>query len=208
MWLNLYLRFILIEKNNPEMTDTTTYPSTLQGWSVSESDTEPLNSTVNPQGNPNLYIPSGRAESTPNIIIIDESPYTGPGTCLQLQWEGIETRIEKFMDCFQTLKKRINEWEGSIKSHTVSLIEINQKFGSFSKVITDLLNQAHLARVWISICKYILSLTDVIARIKLNGLKGVDSQIDIPIPRSDLSLNSSSHQELNLSSIDPPTSKV
>ena len=35
-----------------------------------------------------------------------------------------------------------------------------------------------------------------------------DSQIDIPIPRSDLSLDSSSHHELNLSSIDPPSSRV
>ena len=88
------------------------------------------------------------------------------------------------------------------------MIEINQQFGSFSKVITDLLNQAHLARVWISICKYILSLTDVIARIKWNGLKGADSRINTAILFSALNLDSSSHHELNLSFIEPPSSRM
>ena len=64
-----------------------------------------------------------------------------------------------------------------------------------------------MARVSIPICRDISSLTGVIARIKQNGLKGADPQIDIPIPRSYLSLNSSSHQELKLS-IDPPTIRV
>ena len=66
------------------------------------------------------------------------------------------------MDCFQTLKKRINE------------------------VITDLLNQVHLARVFISICRDLSRLTDVVARIKQNGLKAADSWIDTAILRSDL----------------------
>ena len=101
---------------------------------------------------------------------------------------------------------KVNEWERSIENRFVSSVEIYQQFKSLSKVITELSNQALLERVSIPICRDIMSLTDVIARIKLNGLKGVDSQIDIPIPRSDLSLNSSSHQELNLSSKDPPTS--
>ena len=101
---------------------------------------------------------------------------------------------------------KVNEWERSIENRFVSSVEIYQQFKSLSKVITELSNQALLERVSIPICRDIMSLTDVIARIKLNGLKGVVSQIDIPIPRSDLSLNSSSHQELNLSSKDPPTS--
>ena len=70
------------------MTDTTTYRSTLRRTLVSESDTDPFNSIVNPKGNHNLYDPADRAESNPNISVsgfIDESPYTSPGTCLQLQ---------------------------------------------------------------------------------------------------------------------------
>ena len=86
---------------------------------VSESDTVLLNSTVNPQGYPSLYIPPDRDKSNPNISVsgfIDESPYTGPGTHLQLQREGMETRIHKIMDHFQKLKMKINEWERPLKN--------------------------------------------------------------------------------------------
>ena len=101
---------------------------------------------------------------------------------------------------------KINEWERSIKDQSVSLDEIHQQFISFSKVITELSNQALLARFLIPICRDISSLTDVITRNKLNGLNGADSQMDIPIPHSDQSLDSSSHHDLNLSTIDPPSS--
>ena len=96
--------------------------------------------------------------------------------------------------------------ERSIENRPVPSIEIYQQFNFLSKVITELSNQAIVARISIPICRDISSLTDCITQIKQNGLKGGDSQIDIPIPLSDLSLNSSSHQELNLSSKDPPTS--
>ena len=102
-----------------------------------------LNSTVNPQGNPCLYIPPDWAESNPNMSVsgfIDEWPYTGPGTHLQSQREGIQTRINKIMDGFQKLKMKINEWERSLKNQTVSRVEINQQFSSLSKVITKLSN--------------------------------------------------------------------
>ena len=79
---------------------------------------------------------------------------------------------------------------------------------SLSKVITKLSNQALLARVLIPICRDISSLTDIIALIKQNGLKGADSQIDIVIPCSDLNLDSSFHHDLNLSSIDPPSNRM
>ena len=77
-----------------------------------------------------------------------------------------------------------------------------------SKVITELSNQPLLARVLIPICRDILSLTDIIAQIKLNGLNGVDSQIDTDIPRSNLNLDSSFHHELNLSSIEPFSNRM
>ena len=83
------------------MTDTTTYLSTLWRCSVSESDTDPLNSTVNPQGNLSLYFPPDRAKLNPNMSVsgfIDESPYIGPGTRLQSQQEGMERRTNKIMD--------------------------------------------------------------------------------------------------------------
>ena len=73
---------------------------------------------------------------------IDESPYTGPGTCLQLQREGMETRITEIMNRFQRLKAKINEWENLLNNQAVSLVEINQQFSSFSKEICELSNQA------------------------------------------------------------------
>ena len=88
------------------MTDTTTYQSTLRRRSVSESDTDLLNSNVNPWGNLNLYVPPDQAELNPNMSVsrfIDESPYTSPGTHLHSQWEGMETRTTKIMDHFQKL---------------------------------------------------------------------------------------------------------
>ena len=63
---------------------------------VSESEADPLNSTINPRNNSGMNFPSDRAESNPNISgFIDESPYTGPGTRLQSQWEGNETNTDK-----------------------------------------------------------------------------------------------------------------
>ena len=50
---------------------------TLQRRSVSKSESDLINSTINPRGNPRIYIPSERKESNPNISgFIDESPYT------------------------------------------------------------------------------------------------------------------------------------
>ena len=60
---------------------------------MSESETNPMKSTINPWGNPKNYVPPERAESNPNMSVlgfIEESLYTGPGTCLQSQQEGIE----------------------------------------------------------------------------------------------------------------------
>ena len=72
---------------------------------------------------------------------IDESPYTGPGTCLQLQREGMETRTSKIMDrCQKQSKMEINEWDRSIKNQSVSFFGIHQQFNSLSKVITELSN--------------------------------------------------------------------
>ena len=79
------------------MTDNTLYQASFRRRSVSETDTDPLSSTINPKGI-NYYVPTDRAESNPNLSIsgfIDESPFAGPGTGLQLQREGIESRTNK-----------------------------------------------------------------------------------------------------------------
>ena len=65
-----------------------------------------------------------------------------------------------------------------------------------------------MASVLLPICGAIWSFKYVIARIKRNGLKGVDSQIDIAILRANLNLDCSFHYELNLSKIDPITNRM
>ena len=132
------------------MSNTGASQPTVRRRLVSESESDPLNSTINPRGNPRMYIPSERAESNPNILgFIDESLYTGPGTCLQSQLEGIEIRTEIFLNLFHRLQRNINEWESSIRNENspCSVLEINQRFTFFTKAIASLFNQALLAAV-------------------------------------------------------------
>ena len=70
------------------MSNTSVSRPTLRRRLVSESESDPLNSMINPRSNVRMYIPPERAESNPNISgSIDESHYTGPGTRLQSQRE-------------------------------------------------------------------------------------------------------------------------
>ena len=69
-----------------------------------------------------------------------ETPYRGPGTHLQLQQEGTETRIVGFIDRFEGLKVEVTEWKNYLNCCAVSLVEINWQFSSFSKVISNLSN--------------------------------------------------------------------
>ena len=62
----------------------------------------------------------------------------------------METRITGIIECFERLKLKIYELGNFLKHRAVSVVEINQQFISFSKVICDLANQALLARVDIS----------------------------------------------------------
>ena len=146
------------------MTDTGTYQSTPWRRLVSESETDPMNSTINPKGNPKVYIPSERAESNPNISdsgFIDESQYTGPGTSLQSQRDGIEVRTNRILNLFLKLKKNINEWELSIGNFPNSSVKIHQKFNVLSKYIANLSHQALLAAVSTVIHRDISNLGDV-----------------------------------------------
>ena len=82
------------------MTENTLYQASLRRHSVSVTDTDPLSSTINPKGI-NYYVPTDRAKSNPNLSIsgfIDESPFAGPGTHLQLWREGVESRTKKNSD--------------------------------------------------------------------------------------------------------------
>ena len=99
------------------MSNTGGSQPTLQRRSVSESEADPLNSTINPRSNSRMNIPPDRVKAHPNILgFIDESPYTGPGMRLQSQQEGNKTVTEKIVKFLHRLQIKINEWEASVKS--------------------------------------------------------------------------------------------
>ena len=81
---------IYLLRNISKMTDTGIYWSTPRRGLVSESDTDPMNSTVNPTGNPNFFVPLRE----PSLILT----YIFPGSCLPSQWEGIEARTNRILD--------------------------------------------------------------------------------------------------------------
>ena len=153
------------------MSDTGAYQSTPRRRSVSESESDPMNSTINLQGNPKMYVPPERPKSNPNISgLIDESLYTGPGTRLQLQREGIEIWTDRILNLFHNLQSNINERESSIRNFPSSSVEIHQKFNLFTKDSANLSNQALLAAVSTAIHRDILNLGDILAIIKRLGL--------------------------------------
>ena len=96
------------------MTDPSLCRPALWRRLVSESDNNPMNSTANPRIYPSQFIPSGQAESHPNVSgsgFIDESLYVGPETRLQSQQNHAEVRMARVMERFRRLKMDINEWE-------------------------------------------------------------------------------------------------
>ena len=131
------------------MTDPNLCQTALRRRSVSKRDNDPMNCTANLRIYPNQFIPSGRAESHPNVSgsgFIDEYPYTGPVTRLHTQRNRSEVRVAGVMERFGKLKSEINEWEILIKSHVISPDVINEQCISLSRVIQD------LARVEFAMC--------------------------------------------------------
>ena len=130
------------------MSNTGASRTTLRRRLVSESESDRMNSTINKRGNPRFYMPTERAESNPNISgFIDKCPYTGLGTGLQSQKEGLEMRTKKISNLFHRLQRDIDEWESSIRNENCpsSGIKINKKFVSFIKAMANLTNQALLS---------------------------------------------------------------
>ena len=86
---------------------------------MSESDTDPMNSTAYPRIYPNQFIPPGRTESQPNVSgsgFIDEHTYIGPGMRPQSLKMYSDTRIAGITESFERMKMEINEWNTLIGS--------------------------------------------------------------------------------------------
>ena len=93
------------------MTDPNLCQPSLQRHSVSESDTDPMNSTANPRIYPNWFTPPGRAESQPNVSGLGF--ITGPEIRPQSKKIYSESRITGIMERFEGMKLEINEWTTS-----------------------------------------------------------------------------------------------
>ena len=67
------------------------------------------------------------------------------------------------------------------ENYPSSAIEINQRFASFTKAVSNLTNQALLAAISNKIHRDILNLGDVVVRIKCLGLRNLNCQIGQPV---------------------------
>ena len=119
------------------MTDNNLYRASLRRCSVSETDTDPLSSTINPTGNI-YYAPPDRAKSNPNLSIssfIDESPFAGPGTRSQLHREGIESRTNKISTRLENLRFKICTWVDKMRNQSCPNDEFQIHYTTFSNAI-------------------------------------------------------------------------
>ena len=91
-----------------------------------------------------------------------------------------------------------------IKSQIISPVVINIQFNSLSRVIQDLVKEALLARVEVSMSGKISNYETIINQISRNAMKGIDPHNDLGPSPTNHNLNRVFCDELNLSTIDPP----
>ena len=127
----------------------------LRRRSVSESDSELMNSATDHQRYPELLIPLGRTESQPSIAELrtnEESTYNRTRTNLHPQTLLSEVRIVKVLERYRKLKTEIESYEQDLKTRVVSPDEINEQFDSLTKITYDLSKESVRANVKLSVC--------------------------------------------------------
>ena len=162
------------------MTDMNSYQASLQRHSVSETDNDPLSSTINLTGNI-YYAPLDRAESNPNLSIsgfIDESSFTGPGTRLQSRRKGAESKTNKISIRLESLKLKIYAWVDQTRSLDHPDDDFLSQFTRFSNLINELTTQTLLNRVPMSMSRDITELRNVILKYKRDRAKNFDPRSD------------------------------
>ena len=173
------------------MTDKNSYRASLQRRSVSETDTDPLSSTIYPTGNI-YYAPPDRAESNPNLSIsgfIDESHFAGPGTRLQSRREGIESKTSKISARLENLRFKICTWVDKMKSLDCPNEEFQHQFTTFSNAINELTTLALMNRVPMPMSRDITELSSIILRCKHDRLRNLDPWNDRPAPRTEINMS-------------------
>ena len=153
------------------MTDLSLCRPILRRRLVSESDTDPMNSTANPWIYPNRFIPPGQTESQPNFSGLGF--ITGPGMRPQSQKIYSESRITGIMERFEEMKMEINEWKTSTESQFMSLDAINDQASSLAELSQDLAKEAIMAGVDLTLCGEISNYKNIVTQIKENTLKRI-----------------------------------
>ena len=164
------------------MTDDTSYRASLRRRLLSETDTDPLSSTINPK-EISYYVPPDRVKSNPNLSIsgfIDNSPFAGPGTHLQSRQEGVESRTNKISNRLEILRLKIYEWTDRMKILGCPNDEFQSQFTAFSNAINKLTTLALMNRVPIPMSRDISGLNDIIIKCKRDRIKHLDSRNDRP----------------------------
>ena len=173
------------------MTDKNSYRASLWRRSVSETDNDPLSSTINPTGNI-YYAPPDRAESNPNLLIsgfIDESPFAGPGTRLQSRREGTESKTDKISTRLESLKLKICTWVDQMKNLDCPNEEFQYQFTTFSNAINELTTLALMNRVPMSMSRDITELSSVILKCKRDRLKNFDPRNERPALQTEVNMS-------------------
>ena len=145
----------------------------LQRRSVSESESEWMNSATDHQRYPELLIPPGRTESQPSIAELrtnEESTYNRTRTNLHPLTLLSEVRIGKFLERYRKLKTEIESWEQDLKTLVVSPDEINEQFDSLTKITDDLSKEALRANVELSMCGQICYFKTILKQIRRTAL--------------------------------------
>ena len=128
----------------------------------------------------------------PNLSIsrfIDKSPFAGPGTRLQSQREGIESRTNRIFDRLENLKLKIYKWTDKMKNQIFPNDEFQTQFTTFSNAVNELTTFALMNSVPMLISRDILGLNVVIAKCKRDRLRNLDSRNDRPALQSKLNVS-------------------
>ena len=106
--------------------------------------------------------------------IIYEYPFAGPGTRLQLQREGIESRTNKISIRLENCRFKIFTWVDKMRIQSCPNDEFQTQFTTFSNAINELTTLALMNRVPIPISRDILDLNDVIIKCKRDRIRNLD----------------------------------
>ena len=118
-----------------------------------------------------------------NLILIYRFPVlqtNPPGTRLQSQREGIESRTNKIFVRLENLRFKIYTWVDKMRNQNSPIDEFKTQFSMFNNAINELTTFVLMNRVPMLISRDISDLNDVIIKCKCDRLRNLDPRNDRP----------------------------